>query len=133
MPVASLKAAINPLDGRTWNVVPIDAEEVLAAAQQGDVCDKSWQEMQQARLPTELHRDFHVTRIAYLLNARSPEHEKHKVMLCVAADRIWLNDGNHRVAAAIVRGDPTIDLYIADSGELDLAAAFPGLRSLSED
>ncbi|NTJ63748.1 hypothetical protein G6M50_37025 [Agrobacterium rhizogenes] len=133
MPVASLKAAINPLDGRTWNVAPIDAEEVLAAAQQGNVCDKSWQEMQKAQLPADFHRHFHVTRIAYLLSASSPAKEEHKMMLCVAKDRIWLNDGNHRVAAAIVRGDPTIELYIADSGELDLPAVFPGLCSLSED
>jgi hypothetical protein len=88
--------------------------------------------MQAAHLPAELHRHFHIRRIAYLLEAGSPADEQHKMMLAVSRDRTWFYDGNHRAAAAIVRGDRCIELYIADSGEVDLAAMFPGLCAISD-
>jgi hypothetical protein len=130
MPIDSLKAVINPLDGVMWQVDPIDPAEVRAAANRGDVCDRPWAEMQAAKLPHDLHRTYHVRRLAWLLNAPPPAEEDQKIFLCVSADSVWFLDGNHRVAAAIVRGDHMIEMNIADSKEVSLEEMFPGIRRI---
>lgn len=130
IPIESLKAVINPLDGTMWQVDPIDPNEVKDAAERGEVCDRPWAEVQAAQLPRDLHRTYHVRRLAWLLNAAPCVKDEHKIMLCVSADRIWFYDGNHRIAAAIVRGDTLIDLSIASSDEIDLAALFKGIKKI---
>lgn len=103
MPVDSWKAVINPLDGDMWKVDPIDAEEVRAAAERGEGCDQAWAKLQEAGLPAELHRTFHVMRLAWLLNAAPVMDDEYKMMLCVSTDGTWFVDGNHRAAAATER------------------------------
>ena len=132
IPIDALKTVINPLDGDMWQVDPIDPQEVVDAAQRGEICDRPWAELQAARLPRELHRTFHVMRLAWLLSAPRDPDDIHKIMLCVSPDRVWFFDGNHRAAAAIVRGDPMIELHIADGGGRDLANLFPGLVSIGD-
>lgn len=127
VPTNSLKAVINPLNGEMWKVEPIAPEEVLAAVAQGDACEIAWGELRD-ELPPHLHRTFHITRIAWLVGNAPSDNDPDKVMLSVSRDRIWFHDGNHRVAAAIVRGDATVDLHIASSGELDLSELFPGIQ-----
>lgn len=132
VPIESLKAVINPLDGDMWKVDAIDPQEVRDAADQGQVCERSWAEMKD-QLPPELHRVFHIARIAWLLGTELDGDDPHKLMLAVSKDRTWFYDGNHRVAAAIVRGDDAIILHIADSGELDLSLLFPGLTPMPDE
>ena len=88
IPIDALKAVINPLDGDTWQVDPIDPQEVVDAAQRGDLCDRPWAELQAAGLPRKLHRTFHVMRLARLLSAPRDPDDVHKIMLCVSADRV---------------------------------------------
>jgi hypothetical protein len=71
MPLASLKAVINPLDGKTWRVEPIDPEEIWAAESRSEVCEHPWQKMQEEGMPPGLHRMFHIRRIAYLLGVKA--------------------------------------------------------------
>ena len=130
VPIHSLKAVINPLDGAMWQVDPIDPDEVRAAAGSGEVCDRSWAEMQAANLPREMHRTYHILRLAWLLKAPPNAEDEHKIMLCVSADRTCFLDGNHRAAAAIVRGDDLIELFISSSNEVDLDTLFPGIRPI---
>jgi hypothetical protein len=130
MPIASLKAILNPLDGTHWKVEPISIDEIVSAVAESNTCDKSWQELQEAGLPAELHRTFHVMRIAYLYTADRVERTEHPTFLCVSTNESWFFDGNHRAAAAIARGDESITLKIANSGELDLFRLFPGLAEL---
>ena len=131
VPIESLKAVINPLDGEMWNVETIDPQEVRDAADQGKFCKLPWAPVKD-ELPPELHRHFHITRIAWLLGAEMDGDDSHKLILAVSKDRVWFYDGNHRVAAAIVRGDANITLHIADSGEVDLALLLPGLAPLTD-
>lgn len=126
MPISSLRAVIDPLDGKIWKVDPINEVEVRNAVACGQVCDRSWQDLQKICLPPDLHRTFHIMRIAWLVNLAPRSDEDHNLILCVSANSIWFFDGNHRIAAAIVRGDPMIDLYIINSEELDIYAQFPG-------
>lgn len=130
IPIESLKAVINPLDGDMWQVEPIDPEEVRDAAGHGQVYDRPWAAMQTARLPRELHRAYHLGRLAWLLSAEADADDEHRITLCVSADRTWFFDGNHRAAAAMIRGDDAIDVWIAESGEIDLDTLFPGLSRL---
>lgn len=132
MPTSSLKQVINPLDGVTWKVRPIDPIEVREAVQRGEGITVPWQEAQQKGLPPEAEsqRLFHVQRVAYLVKNPPIEGDTHKIFLAVSKERVWFNDGNHRIAAAIVREDPFVELYIADSGELELSTLFPGLESV---
>jgi hypothetical protein len=131
VPITSLKAVINPLDGDMWKVAAIDPQEVRDAADKGTVCKYSWAELKN-ELPPELHRAFHISRIAWLLAVEPNRNDPHKLLLNVTKHRIWLFDGNHRVAAAIVRGDNAINLHIIDSGELDLALLLPGLTAMND-
>ena len=131
VPIESLKAVINPLDGDMWKVAAIDPQEVRDAAGLGKVCELPLAQVKD-ELPPDLHRLFHISRIAWLLGADPNGDDPHKLMLAVSKDRIWFYDGNHRVAAAIVRGDDAIILHIADSGELDLAILLPGLTPMTD-
>lgn len=133
IPIPSLTNIINPLDGATWGVAPISVDEINTAILDGNTCDKSWQELQAAGLAPELHRLYHVMRIAHLVTIDPNETVEHSVFLCVSKDRSWFYDGNHRAAAAIARGDPHIDLKIANSGEIDLAQRFPGIVDLDAE
>ena len=130
IPIDSLKAVINPLAGDTWRVDPIDPQEVMDAAQRGETCDQSWATLQATGLPRELHRTFHVMRLAWLVNAPRDPDDIHKIVLCVSPDKVWFYDGNHRAAAAIVRSDPVIELHIIDGGGQNLAVIFPGLVAI---
>jgi len=123
-------SVINPLNGETWQVEPITPSEVREAIEREEFVDVSWQTAQENKIPLEIHRMFHVRRIAYLAANPPSEDNGHKIRLAVSKNRTWFYDGNHRAAAAIVRGDATIDLWIADSGELDLPALFPGLEEI---
>lgn len=131
VPIKSLKAIINPLDGKMWNVDAIDPQDILDAANQGRVAEHPWA-LVKDKLPPELHRSYHIDRIAWLLGAEMDGNDRDELVLVVSKDQVWLYDGNHRVAAAIVRGDDNIILHIADSGEVDLALLLPGLTPLSD-
>lgn len=131
VPIESLKAILNPLDGEMWKVEAIDPQEVRDAADQGEFAELSWGQVKD-ELPLEFHRLFHITRVAWLLGVKLDGDDPHKLILTVSKDRVWLYDGNHRVAAAIVRGDDNIILHIADSGEVDLAVLLPGLTPRSD-
>lgn len=131
VPIKSLTAIINPLDGEMWKVEAINPQEVRDAVDRGDFAERSWGQVKDELSP-EFHRNFHICRIAWLLGVELDAEDSHKLTLAVIKDRAWLVDGNHRVAAAIVRGDDNIILHIAHSGEEDLVGLLPGLISLSD-
>lgn len=132
VPIKSLKAVINPLDGKMWKVAAIDPQEVLDAANQGIFSEQSWAIMKN-ELPPEMHRPFHIARIAQLLCTKVDSNDPYKLILAVYKDEFWFYDGNHRVAAAIVRGDDSITLQIVTSGEQDLAVLLPGLIPVTDN
>lgn len=125
---SSLKAVINPMDGGTWQVA-VTQDEVLDAIKNGKFEERSWQTVSSS-LDRKDHHNFHVCRIAYLVQNPSLDSDEHKIFLAVSTQRNWFNDGNHRVAAAIIREDPHIDLWIASSGEFELDSLFPGIEKL---
>ncbi|WP_145750997.1 hypothetical protein [Nitrospirillum amazonense] len=131
VPINSLKEVVNPLDGVIWKIAPIDPNEVRAAANAGGGIDDSWQDAN-ARLPLHLHRTFHIRRLARLLSVLPNAHDEHPITLCVGSDTTWFYDGNHRAAAAIIRGDLLIELLIAHGDDVELEKLFPGIKRVNQ-
>lgn len=111
VPVDDLRQIVNPLDGSHWQVRPLSVEEVEDAVSAGEFVELSWQEVS-AELPKPLHDLFHIRRIAYLVEHPPVESSEHKIILCMVNDEAWLYDGWHRLAAAIVRRDASITIYV---------------------
>jgi len=109
-----LRTLVNPLDGKMWRVPTIEVAEVLSAQANNLFEDRIWNDVK-GTIPDAEHRDFHIRRIAALLSEKSDELpvlilENHTTDI-----KAHLYDGNHRVAAAFVRGDEKIRLTIAAS------------------
>mgnify|MGYP003383414199 CR=1 FL=1 len=126
----NLATIVNPMSGEMWKCEPIDVEEVKTAMSSGCTAEDSWNAQKDA-IPNELHRDFHVRRIAALAS-KAISNENHPVVIAIAPDRVWIYDGNHRVAAAIVRGDPTLDVIIAPYDASAISSHFPTAELLDE-
>ncbi|NKI99574.1 hypothetical protein [Novosphingobium sp. SG707] len=127
IPIASLTAHVNPLDGKMWNVSPINSSEVNQAVVDNNVDDRPWQEVKEylERLPTNDQREYHIKRIAWLVTNHCGN-SAHPMGIAELPSGIGFVDGNHRAAAAIVRGDSEIELVVAILG--DVTAVFPGAQ-----
>jgi hypothetical protein len=127
--IKDLRACVDPLNGQTWKCDPIQAAEVIAALQEGDVEERSWNAVK-GDLDASLHRAFHVARNAFLAAKPAETDDEHKVIIAIGPDRIWVYDGNHRVAAAIVRGDATMRISIAPYDEAAIFKHLPSAKAL---
>ena len=79
-------------------------------------------------------RDFHIRRIAFLID-NDTDDDLNLVLIANFTDdppRFHFYDGNHRVAAAYIRGDPTITLKIASDDEDRILRLLPGLTKLHD-
>ena len=70
---------INPLDGDMWKVEAINPQEVRDAADKKQVCELPWKQAKD-HLPPELHRLFHINRIARLLYAEPSIDDPHHLL-----------------------------------------------------
>jgi len=87
----------NPLDGEDWGVEPITLEEVRAAMANGARRDRSWSHGD----GSDWTRQDHIDRIATLARESGGE----PVVLTPYG---VIEDGMHRLAAAMARGDDTL-------------------------
>lgn len=126
IPIQDLMTHVNPMDGSMWRCRPIEEKEVRAAVNAGVVESRVWNNVVNS-LDEEDARLFHINRIASLVNQQSDERivviaENHQSPI-----RVYLHDGNHRLAAAYVRGDTHIIAVVACSTqEWFVTDIFPG-------
>ncbi len=126
--VSELQAQVDPLSGDMWKCAPIPIDEVKAAMAAGRNCDVSWA-VAGHEMPVELQREFHVRRIAWL--AMQPVTDgDHPIMVAIAPDRVWVYDGNHRIAAAIARGEMSLEIAIAPFEADAVARTFPSATAI---
>lgn len=118
LPVAGLVALNDPMSGWEWDCEPLDASTVSWALSTGSLEATPW-----SQAAEEIGEDgwpaFHVGRVAYLVRHVSAEPIELDVEpwgdiagdrqpRVVGGCRLRIDDGNHRLAAAVVRGDETI-------------------------
>lgn len=124
IPTSNLRSIVNPLDGSMWKCIAITEEEVLSAKNDGKVESRCWEEVKDS-IAVEEARDFHINRIATLLD----QHDLGKLILCLENHteniKCYFNDGNHRVAAAYIRNDPFLEIVIAASSDAKIQNVFP--------
>jgi hypothetical protein len=132
LPISDLKKHVNPLNGAMWKCRPIDEAEVWTAVEHGTIEPRTWQEVINT-LGNEESRQFHINRIATLIAQPSKE------MIVVIAEnhmnpvRVYVYDGNHRLAAAYVRGDAHISALVAASEPGSMLDVFPGAMPAEDD
>lgn len=128
VPVSEIRNIVDPLLGETWKCAPIAIAEVQTAVEQQKFRSESWNAVQQSVAP-EQARDFHIHRIAYLVH-HGYDQEAPKIAVAHDGVRTWIYDGNHRVAAAIIRGDAALDIVLADTGDGALQKLLPSATLL---
>ncbi len=129
--VHELRELVDPLNGALWGCAAIQENEVMTAVMDGDLEMQHWDGVKD-----DLHgpnsRDFHIRRIAFFVQSGLPDDE-HRIRLGVdGTDKspIRIDNGNHRLAAAFLRQDPTVNalLYYFDAAEV--AAVLPSARRI---
>lgn len=112
----SVKALLpfSPLSFNAWGCDRISEEEVNIAVQAGNLNAGSYSESLWAPIAPEWSRRDHIFRIAYLVKNRdyTPIHVDVGLQDPRLDLRHPITDGNHRLAAAIVRGDDYIRAYV---------------------
>jgi hypothetical protein len=106
----------NPVDPAWDGTPPITREEIKAAIEKGNLSD-----------PVPTWRDLHISHIAYFAAGNAPKGLFTHLQIAVmtpTSNRLWkrghgdqsdpepkwhLTDGYHRLAAAIYRGDETVE------------------------
>ncbi len=123
---SELRLFVNPLNGDMWKCSPISEAEILQAKASGKTEHRSWEaDDLVSSLTLEQAREFHVNRIATLLD--QPMNDEIILILenHVTPIKVYLNDGNHRLAAAYLRGDETISATVAASVPDEILKALP--------
>jgi len=127
--VPELRAQVDPLNGELWGCGTIQEDEVKRAVTQGDLGTQHWDGVKD-----DLHgpdsRDFHIGRIAFFVKNGLPD-DNYRIRLGVDAmdqSPIRIDNGNHRLAAAFIRNDPTVKalLYYFDAS--DVSAVLPSAQ-----
>ena len=131
VPVDELLHHVNPLNATLWGCDPISEPEILAAAENDQLESEPWDQAK-GRLQGPEGRKFHIERIAHFVKIGLPC-DQFRVQLDLqpsAGKEIGILNGNHRIAAARIRGDATIDalLYFFDAA--DITRLLPGARKL---
>jgi hypothetical protein len=129
--VEELKRHVDPLAGALWGCASIEAEEVIAAADVGLFPAEPWDSaevgMRSVRhLPGA--RDWHIRRIAKFVKEGLPDDE-HAISLQLdetdPKQQVIIGNGNHRIAAAIVRNDSVIVARVTAIDPEEIQRIFP--------
>ncbi len=127
VPLDELLQHVNPLDGAIWGCAALTEAEVNAAVKAERFESRNW-DQEKGQLYGPQGRDFHIQRIAYFVKHGLPsdEHSIRLNMEPVGDKQMGIDNENHRIAAASLRNDPTIDalLYFFDLD--DIKRLLPG-------
>jgi hypothetical protein len=114
---------VDPLDGALWGCGRIDAADVKAAASADQFETRAWDQVKD-QLHGPNSREFHIQRVAYFVRHGLPDDE-HNIRLTVdgldPSKPIRIDNGNHRIAASLVRSDTEIKvlLYYFDIADVE--------------
>ena len=131
IPTHELRQWVNPLNGALWGCEAIQERDVGNAVKRGDVETQHWDGVKD-----DLHgpdsRDFHIRRIAFFVEKGLPD-DDYRIRLGVDAmdeTLIRVDNGNHRLAAAFIRNDPSVRalLYYFDASVI--TAALPSAQKI---
>ena len=123
IPTQSLLGKVDPLSGRLWCCSRINRAEILAAAAAGAQEERPWDTVKD-ELQGPKGRAFHIARIATFFEDGLPN-DDHSIVLELQDQPdglpIGVQNGNHRLAAALLRGDEHVDalVYYFDSADPD--------------
>lgn len=125
--MAELQPHIDPLGGALWGCDRIQPSEVLAAMAANKLEERTW-DREKDELQGPGSRDFHVRRVAYFVAMGLPN-DSHRIRLSVDAldpsQPIRIDNGNHRLAAAIIRGDAIVQALLYHFDRADVARFLP--------
>lgn len=117
VPVKNLLNVVNPFEKPPWYCRPFTIEEVWKAVDE--------ERFQEGPTPNWYSIDDHIERIAYFVSEGWDEDDYTPEF--VVSEEDWpLGDGNHRFAAAVVRGDELIKILI--DGDLTIAEERLGIK-----
>lgn len=126
MPVEELLAHWDPFSA--WDVPPVTHNEILDALAAGQLDDRPFDTMgHNAHASRDEERGYHIRRIAWMI----AHPDRNPIEIDIGAPSLGWHptrhpfdfiDGNHRLCAAAIRGDATID--VGYGGE---CGAFPTL------
>ncbi len=124
---SELRQLVEPLDGCMWNCGPIDEDDIRTAKENGGFEYRSWDGdgVVHKELTLEEARLFHTRRIAALLDKG---HDGRIIMILenhTDNPSAKLNDENHSLAAAYLRGDVEIELVLAASNPDGIKRVLP--------
>ncbi|NNM56231.1 hypothetical protein [Acidocella sp.] len=128
VPVIGLQKHVDPLKGRLWGCDAITEAEIRTAVAARQFETEAW-DSASANLQGPSGRDFHIRRVAHFVESGLPN-DKHSIQLDLQrqpdGSEIGVMNGNHRIAAAIVRGDAHVEalLYVWD--RVDISRLLPG-------
>lgn len=132
IPTTSLVGKMDPLSGWLWGCDAISSAEILAAVAQGAIEARPWDEVKDA-LHGPSGRSFHIERVATFVREGLPS-DNHSIVLDLQPQPdgfpIGVQNGNHRLAAAQIRGDEHVEalVYLFDQNDLD--RAIPGWAAI---
>lgn len=121
-PTGWLQDLCDPLASPPWEVAPITPHDVWDRVTAGDFthCDARARDVAPWKRP--VCRECDIRRIAEFVVAGWPDaDEAHPITVDLGVGTYWpgwvVTDGNHRLAAALVRGDAFVD--VATAGDWD--------------
>lgn len=131
--VPELRAQVDPLNGSLWGCAAIQEDEVKRAVMQGNFETQHWDGVKDS-LHGPDSRDFHIARIAFFVQSGLPD-DIHRIRLSIDdldQSPIRIDNGNHRVAAAFIRNDPTVKalLYYFDASAV--SAFLPNAQPIDD-
>jgi hypothetical protein len=132
VPLATLAQHVDPLDGALWGCTRITSAEVNRAVADNSFQYEPW-DMRKDQLQGPQSRDFHIQRMAHFVAHGLPADE-HSIRISLDqqpnGNQIGIDNGNHRIGAALIRGDPFVDalVYFFDPG--DVHRLLPGAVEL---
>jgi hypothetical protein len=109
--VAKIVDLCNPLEASIWETVdvPITKEEVIAVPENEMISEAYDSKLDWSERIEKYSRDWHIKRIAYLMRYGWT----YPISLELWPETPWpVDDGNHRLMAAIFRGDSEIHASI---------------------
>ena len=123
--VRKLMERANYLDGQVWGCESISIKEIQDAVLAGTDCIPPYNTVKSSAEPDGGWRAYHIARIACLArNEIDDDLGQWAIRISVdhELDTVTIEEGRHRVIAAFVRGQPTVDakVYELADGDYDL-------------
>lgn len=141
IPVAELMDRVSPLDGVKWASGPISPEDVLEAVQADvELEHRPWQEVN-GQIPDHENRSYHIRRIITLMYTHDfgedPVPGQRMRISFIFDDavlrRVWVIEGNHRIAAAFFRNIDSLLVEVNSAYEDRIHELFPGAVLVEAD